>query len=214
MRAVDLHVRLPYPQSETESSAMLTQALKLGLTGLGVESQEPIPAQLVPKTLGLFSRTTLSPRSAARLRQRVEGITNRNDLVVVHARTKPIALAAAEIPDVGMVLFHDVEDFAGVDSQMARALSTQKKPVEICLHGLLMMKGPGRSRLMRAMGYAMEYFLRAKTTLILTTGAQTIWQLRAPRDLAALAHLANIPESQAIQAAIESPLKLVTGRIP
>ncbi|MDO8056969.1 MAG: RNase P subunit p30 family protein, partial [Candidatus Hermodarchaeota archaeon] len=84
--------------------------------------------------------------------------------------------------------------------------------VELCLHGLLTLKGPRRSRLMRAMGYAMECLLRAKTPLILTTGAQTPWQLRAPRDLAALAYLANLPEMQALKAIQEDPVKLVTRR--
>ena len=212
MRAVDLHIRLPYPKNETDSSAMLTQALKLGLTGLGIESQAPIPPQMVPKSLQLFSRTTLSPRSAARLRQRVERLRNPTDLVVVQGRTKPIALAAAEIPAIDMILLHDVEDFSCMDSQMARVLATQKKPVELCLHGFLTQRGQGRSRLMRAMGYAIECLLRAKTPLILTTGAHTPWQLRAPRDLVALAYLAHLPETQALKAVQEGPLKLITGR--
>ena len=212
MRAIDLHIRLPYPQNETDSSAILTQASKLGLTGLGIESKAPLPLQIIPKSLQLFSRTTLSPRSAARLRQRIEGLRTPTDIVVVHGRTKPIALAAAEIPTVDMILLHDVEDFNGVDSQMARVLATYNKPAELCLHGLLTLKGPGRSRLMRAMGYALEYLLRAKTPLVLTTGAQTPWQLRAPRDLAALAYLANLPETQALKAAQESPVKLAAER--
>jgi ribonuclease P/MRP protein subunit RPP1 len=212
MPAVDLHVCLPYPRKEADSSAILTQALKLGLTGLGIQSQAPIPEKIVPKNLQLFSRTTLSPRSAARLRHRVERVKDRTDLLVVHGRTKPIWLAAAEIPTVDLILLLDLDDFTNVDSQMARLSATLDKPVEICLHGLLTLKGPARSRLMRAMGYATEYLLRAKAPIVLTSGAQTLWQLRTPRDLAALAYLAHIPEVQANQAVLEFPNKLVGGR--
>ncbi|MFX0169818.1 MAG: RNase P subunit p30 family protein [Candidatus Hodarchaeota archaeon] len=214
MSPVDLHVRLSHPNNDAESSAILEQARRLGLTGLGIESPQPLPARLIPRNMELLYRITLNPHSAARLRHRVEKQKQQTDLVVVQGRTKPIALSAAKIPEVDMVLMKTVEDYTIVDSQVARAMTKHNKPVELCLHGLLALKGSARSRLMRVMAQAMESLLRAQSPLVLTSGAENLWQLRTPRDLGALAYLANIPEATANRAVLETSIEFFTRRKP
>jgi RNase P/RNase MRP subunit p30 len=210
MRTYDLDVRLALRGGDLDSKGLTELANELGFAGFAIDSNsQSITRELNDLTFEIYSRMTLTPRSAARLRSYVTKQQDKADLLVLHGRTKPIALAAAEIGAIDMVMLQNLDDFALVDSQIARALANQDKPIEVCLQGLLTHQGPARSRLMRVMNTAMEYLIRAECNLILTSGATDIWRLRAPRDLASLGYLASIPETIANNAIIQNPIRLI-----
>lgn len=210
MHTYDLHVRLNQLESNTDITKLFNLAQQLEYAGLALESSHPLPKKLLKGTIQILQRITISPQSAARLRARVEKHRMQTDLLVIQGRTKPIWLAAAEIPAVDMIMLRDLQDFTTIDSQVARTMTAKNKPVEICLHGLLSFTGPSRSRLMRVMNTAIEQLIRSKCPLILTSGATNLCYLRAPRDLAALSHLANVPETNANEAILQEPLHLVS----
>jgi RNase P/RNase MRP subunit p30 len=141
----------------------------------------------------------------------VKNQRNQADLLVIHGRTKPVWLSAAEIPEVDMIMLQEMDDFTVIDSQISRTLAKNDKPVEICLQRLLSNKGPTRSRLMRVMKSAMDHLIRAKCNLILTSGTTGYWALRAPRDLAALGFLASLPETEAKKAILQRPIELINN---
>ena len=218
MQFFDFHVHLTKPMITASLSKFCTIAQELGYSGLGVETSTHFPENLC-ENYRLFRRLTLSLPNAARLKFYAKKKRNKTDLLVIQGRTKPICLAAVAASDVDMVMFYDIEDFGVVDSLVARTLSNQEMLVEVCLGGLTQSYGPNRSRLMRFMAAAMEHFVRAKCTLIITSGATIPFELRAPRDLIALTFLANIPEDVAKQsmynnsgALAEMVQSRVTGR--
>ncbi|MFX1562906.1 MAG: RNase P subunit p30 family protein [Promethearchaeota archaeon] len=208
MRAYDLHI-----QEESRDIKALrklcTIARDLGFSGIAVETRNTLPIQSLDTQLSIFRRYTLSPRSAARLRIIVEKRRKHFDLFAVHGKTKPISLAAAIVPNVDLVMLRELSDFAAFDSQVARTLAKENKPVEVCLRGLIILSGADRSRLMRVMASAMANLIRAKCTLILTSGATKRYGIRSPRDLAALSYLANIPEHIASAGVYENTNNLV-----
>jgi RNase P/RNase MRP subunit p30 len=108
-----------------------------------------------------------------------------------------------------MLMLRDLSDFAAFDSQVGRALAKVNKPVEVCLGGLLQTSGSQRSRLMRSMAGATNAVVRTGCPLLLTSGASTSSGLRAPRDLAALAYLADIPEDLAELGVYDVPAALI-----
>lgn len=210
MRIYDLHVRLDASQERQKLQSICKVARLLGYTGIAVESPKNLPERSEEDDFFIIQRTTLSTRSAARLRIRAEKIRKRVDLLVIHGRTKPIWLTAANVAAIDMVLLQDLDDFGVVDAQTARAVAAKQKPVEICLRGLLTQNGPVRSRLMRAMASALKYLLRAKCQIVLTSGATDACGLRSPQDLAALAYLADIPEEVAKQGILNHPTILLS----
>jgi RNase P/RNase MRP subunit p30 len=209
MRTYDLDVRLTQRQSDSDLKQFHDLVRELEFAGFALESPRPLTQKFHDMDLDIFHRVTLTPRSAARLRGHVKNQRNRADLLVIHGRTKPVWLSAAEIPDVDMIMIRDMDDFTVIDSQISRKLAKHNKPVEICLQGLLAHKGPTRSRLMRVMKTAMDHLIRAEGNLILTSGATGYWGLRAPRDLAALGFLASIPETVATHAILQGPMELI-----
>lgn len=208
MRAYDLHVQEKSQDMNTLKD-LCTVAYNLGFSGLAVETRTALPIKPLDVQFSIFRRATLSPRSAARLRIIVEKRRKQVDLFAIHGRTKPISLAAAVVPSVDLVMLRDLSDFTAFDSQVARTLAKQEKPVEVCLRGLIILSGADRSRLMRAMASAMACLSRANCTLILASGATTRYGIRSPRDLAALGYLANIPEDMAIKGVYDNPNTLV-----
>lgn len=210
MELYDLHVRLKYPQEPKKLKIIINVAQALGYAGIAVDSLNNPSKKEHEAGFSLIRRKTMSLRNATRLRLRAEKIRRQTDLLVIHGRTKPIWLAAATVPAVDMVMLSNLDDFGVVDSQVARAMAAAQKPIEVCLHGLLIEKGPMRSRLMRAMRSALQFLVRARCQLVLTSGAPTACFLRSPRDLAALSYLANIPEDIAIAGVLHNPTNLVT----
>jgi RNase P/RNase MRP subunit p30 len=196
MQFFDFHVHQSKPTIDASLGRFCTVAQELGFSGLAVEAPTKLPENLC-ENFNVFQRLTLLLPNASRLRYHAKRNRNKSDLLVVQGRTKPISLAAAGVSDVDMVMFSNIEDFGVVDSLVARTLSNQEKPVEICLRGLTRSFGPNRSRLMRTMATAVEHLVRAKCIIIITSGAATPLELRGPRDLIALAFLANISEGVA-----------------
>ena len=211
MRTYDLHVRFQAKNTEMEIDHLLKQASTLGFAGLAIDSPQPISTENRPETLELFHRLTFTPRSASRLRFHVNNHLKQVDLLVIHGRTKPIWLAAAQIPNVHMIMLKEIEDFLVIDSQVARTVAKQDKIIEICLHKFLTHTGSLRSRLMRVMHTALNDIIRADCTLILTSGASNSLELRAPKDLEALSYLASIPEETAKKAMNQGPRDLVSS---
>jgi RNase P/RNase MRP subunit p30 len=209
MRTYDLDVRLTQRQSDSHIKQFLNLVRELEFAGFALESSRPLGQKFHDKDLDIIQRVTIAPRNATRLRSHVKNQRNQADLLVIHGRTKPVWLSAAEIPEVDMIMLQDIDDFTIIDSQISRTLTNNNKPVEICLQKLLYGKGPARSRLMRVMNIAMDHLLRAKCNLILTSGTTDYWGLRAPRDLAALGYLASIPETEAKNAILQKPIELI-----
>lgn len=183
---------------EPSLSRFCAIAKELGYSGLAVETSTLIPEYLC-ENYHLYRRLTLSLPNASRLKFHAKERRKKTDLLVVQGHTKPICLAAAAASDVDMVMFRGIEDFGVIDSLVARTFSNQEMLAEVCLGGLIQSSGPNRSRLMRSMATAVEHLVRANCTLIITSGATAPLELRAPRDLVALAFLANIPEDVAKQ---------------
>jgi RNase P/RNase MRP subunit p30 len=195
MSAYDFHIRLPSQTENAEFQLLQNVAATLGFAGLAIEVSKALTDDSVNDELRIFRRVTLAPRSATRLRTDVKKKAKDADLLVIHGRSKPIWLAAASISAVHLVMVKEIDDFMGIDSQAARAMANQAKPVEICLHNLLVLKGAVRSRLMRVMNSAIDHLVRANCPLILTSGARGPCELRSPQDLEALSYLASVPEN-------------------
>ena len=210
MRTFDLHVRFNPRDNDKKLESLVAMAQDLTFGGLALDSSTPLPQDLIDRPLKLIHRQTLTPRSAARLKQYIGKNRRQTEILVIHSRTKPIWLATAEVPLVDMIMIRDMEDFTVIDSQIARTMAAHMKPIEVCLNGLLTFHGPPRSKLIRAMTSAMNHLVRAKCSLILTSGATNQWELRAPRDLAALGYLINIPENLAKTAIFNNPLDLLS----
>jgi ribonuclease P/MRP protein subunit RPP1 len=209
MRAYDLHVRAANSSTDPTLQALCSTARELGFTGLAVETSASLTAKPANSDFPLYRRTTLSLPNAARLRMLAEQWRTRTDILVVHCRSKPLGLTAAAAPAVDMLMLRDLTDFPAFDSQVGRALARANKPVEVCLGGLLQSSGSQRSRLMRSMASATGAIVRAGCPLVLTSGASTSSGLRAPRDLAALAYLADIPEDLAELGVYDVPAGLI-----
>lgn len=209
MRAYDLHIRAANSSNDQTFHALCVSARELGFAGLAVETSAPLTTTPADSGFRLYRRATLSLPNAARLRMLTEQLRTRTDILVVHCRSKPLGLTAAAAPAVDMLMLRDQSDFTAFDSQVGRALAKANKPVEVCLSGLLQSSGSGRSRLMRSMAGATSAMVRAGCSLVLTSGANTQSGLRAPRDLAALAYLADIPEDLAELGVYDVPAALV-----
>lgn len=210
MRTFDLNIRLPTQKQDAYLKQLYQLEYELGFAGIALDSFQPSLEIPTDTKVRIIPRITLNPRSAARLRQHATHLRKQTELLVLRGRTKPLCLAATEIPAIDMVMLTDIEDFMVIDSQIARALAINSKPVEICLHELLSLTGSLRSRLMRAMGLAIMLLTRANCSLVLTSGASNLWEVRAPSDLVALSYLAGLPEDLAKLAMFHEPLAVLS----
>jgi len=128
MRTYDLDVRLTQRQSDSDVKHFLDLVRELEFAGFALESSRPLGQRFHEKDLNIIQRVTLTPRSATRLRSLVKNQRNQAALLVIHGRTKPVWLSAAEIPEVDMIMLQDLDDFTIIDSQISRALKDQPVP--------------------------------------------------------------------------------------
>ena len=210
MDAYDLNVCIAKSRGVETLERVCKLAMEIGYTGIAVETSLPIPEGVEKQGFLLLRRVTLSLPNAAGLRSVAARQRRRVDLLAVHGRTKPICMSAAQTSTVDILMLRDLNDFGIFNSRIAHTLAKHDKPVEICLGKLLLFDGSRRSKMMRSMTQAVEYALHAKCPLIITSGATTPYGLRSPRDLAALALLAGVPEDLAMRGVHETPTSLIS----
>jgi ribonuclease P/MRP protein subunit RPP1 len=145
-----------------------------------------------------------NPRS---LHSRVAFARNRSPFVVVHGGSEEMNKAACENPDVD-VLVHPEEGRKVLSIAAAKAAQMNQVAIGFDLSPLIRLRGNARSRWLQIVQRNITLARKFDLAMILTTCAISRLDLRAPRDLQALAEMAGL-ESFEVEEALKFPGQLL-----
>ncbi|NVM27372.1 MAG: hypothetical protein HWN65_00910 [Candidatus Helarchaeota archaeon] len=217
MKFYDLGVSSSLSTGEDAIETMLDLAIELGYSGMGFADFEENAPKIIKQLrkqyqdkCGIYTRATIVPRSVNNMKEKVKKLRNRVDFIAVKSGSdeKNIYINAILDKRVDIISLSDPKEFGSLDYSHFKMARENVTVIEISTQNLI-REGIQKSRLMRIMSKCCVQLVRSKAPFILTSGAKSKWELRAPGELAALARLVKIPEKNAFAAMSLHPEKLV-----
>jgi len=197
---------------------MLEMAIKLGFSGIAFADFDKVSPKSIKnlrkKYRGkckIFIKATIIPENTSLMKERIKKLRNIVDFIAIRTKTKEKNIYLNAIIDkrVDMITLSDLNEFAALGFAHFRMARENSTYIEVSIRNLL-DDSIQKSKAMRIMNKACYQLIRAKTPFIISSGARSKWELRAPSELIALSGLIGIPEQLAQRALSEYPGKLIT----
>ncbi|MHC1586382.1 MAG: RNase P subunit p30 family protein [Candidatus Hecatellaceae archaeon] len=210
-RFIDLQVRLPKALGEAEELARHLRKLGFKAVALTVlsprEAEDFSEVEKVFERFGLDAalRLNLTPQNPRRLLEELRRLRGRFEIIGVWCEEKQVARQAAKDHRVDCLLFppRQLKLFDEAEAELAsHSEAALELPLSVLL-GLPLERWPAYlAEASRAVKTALDY----EIPVVCSSGALNLYELRAPRDLAALAEtLYGLPKGQGLKAVSTHP---------
>jgi ribonuclease P/MRP protein subunit RPP1 len=201
------------PEGSDSASRLALVARRLGYSGIiicnhtGYEKVfQPEAVQEVSGIKVAIGVEVMAPNSRS-LRSRVAAARSKFPFVAVHGGSEEMNKAACENPEVD-VLVHPEEGKKILSIAAAKAAQINQVAIGFDLSPLIRLRGAARSRWLQIMQRNIILARKFDLSLTITTCARSRLDLRAPRDLQALAEIAGL-ESFEVEEALKFPGRLL-----
>jgi len=213
----DLHL-CANPKESEGLSKMASKAAKLGYTLMGVplspekcEEEYSKLRNLDNADRGDFaSRVDLKPKSQNELIRLLRKLRRKFEVVCVMCENKEVARQAAKDHRVDLLSFPSI-DFRRnyFDRAEAELASNSSAALEFDIKPLLALRGPSRVRLLSGLKREVAVAREFRVPIVVSSGANEECLLRKPREMAVLAELTGLSETQALDAVSTNPQAIV-----
>lgn len=218
-RFVDLHVKSSLSSGKSSPSQIARMASHLGFKAIGLADFNLQNIDLLPDIRKIFesygvdlvARADLYEQSPKLLKSALRKLRRRVEVIAVYCRNINVARLAARDRRVDLLIFSAKswrENFFD-KSEAALALSGESA-LEVNLIDLIRARSSSeRIQAIRILSENVRMAKRYDLPVIFSSGATSIYEMRAPRELAALATLLGLTEYEARESLSKIPLELV-----
>ncbi|MEM2935550.1 MAG: RNase P subunit p30 family protein [Candidatus Bathyarchaeia archaeon] len=212
----DLHL-CPSLRNMNSLKGMINTAYGLGYHFLGVS----LPAKVsegeirelreICSTTGadLVTRVDLAPKTSRDLLNQLRHLRRRFEVVAVTCLSKAVARQAAKDRRVDLLSFPADPHKSFFDTAEGELASKALAALEINMASILSLQGFPRVRLLSRLRWEVETAKKFKVPLVISSGADNEYLLRAPHDFATLANLFDLPLSSALNSLSNVPRSIV-----
>lgn len=216
MAFYDLHVHSTLSIGESSPEEILDFAKKLGLNGVGIvryyNGREPqkIEAKTGSENIDVVNAVMLKPKSPGELNTLAEKARKKAEVLMVHGGDYDINRAACENPLIDVLCHPELgRKDSGLDHICAKAAAENKVAMEINFREILESYKKQRVHVIAAMKKNAMLCENYNASVVATSGAVTKWNMRAPRDLAAVANILGLKLGKAIESVSTVPETIV-----
>jgi RNase P/RNase MRP subunit p30 len=210
---VDLHIR-PNLESINELEGMIKTASYLGFSALGIaipldKCNEIGSIKKICLSYGIdfVSRLDIVPRDRSSLSRDLEKFRSSFEIIGVNY----VPSIVENDKRIDMIFFSGTIPPRAFFSKEARAAAESLISFEINLGNFIKLDGLNRAEYLSRLGIAVYFARKARMKIVVSSGAETKYLLRSPRDLAFLATSFNLEFKQAVKSVSDIPLGLING---
>ena len=213
----DLHLRIN-PKDQKTTQKLISKAARLGYSYISVPfNSAPQQAEVaILKTLcsqaGLdfVLRADFKPQSQEDLMRFLRKFRRQFEIICVFCDNKEIARQAAKDRRVDLLNFPSLDYHKRFfDRAEAELASCSLAALEVDAKSILALEGPPRVRLLSSLRREVALALEFQVPVVISSGVGDENLLRMPRDLASLAYLFGLNESEALDAVSTNPAEIV-----
>lgn len=201
-RFIDLQI-LPGPGKTAE---MLSHANHLGYSAVGCGGDPPSDA-----SIDVISRLDVAPRSQQDLQRMLKGNRRKHEVISVLCLSKGVARRAAKNPRVDLLRFPRCPSRRTVwlDRQQASLAGEGGCQFEVVASDLLTQDPEKLGYVIKQLEKEVLNARRYDVPVVLSSGADSVNGMRAPRSLAALMSLIGLGEEESLDLVSVNPWALV-----
>jgi len=149
----------------------------------------------------------LRPRSDEEFRSMIRKVRNKVEVVIVESDEYDLIRLACSDTRVDLLSLVYPRGAESFDHICARLASENNVAVEINFS--FMLNSKNRVRTFRALRKVIMLCEKYRAPVVIVSGAQNEWELRAPRDLAAIASVLGMDVARAIESVSDVPLNII-----
>jgi ribonuclease P/MRP protein subunit RPP1 len=212
----DLHLRVN-PTSQQATQQIINKAKELGYRKLSIPltvQQQDQAAKLketcTQASIDFVWRSDFKPRNQEDLTRFLRKNRRKIEIICIVCDNKEIARQAAKDRRVDLLNFPNLDYHKRFfDRAEAELASNALTALEIDVKPLLVLEGPPRVRLLSSLRREVAVAREFHVPVVLSSGVSEQSLMRAPRDLASLAYLFGLNETEALDAVSTNPNAIV-----
>ncbi|MDD2666220.1 MAG: RNase P subunit p30 family protein [Methanocellales archaeon] len=197
----DLNV---HSSPEDPPERLVSVAKRYGYTAIAITNHSNLGGEVTGE--GVISGIEIVADTISGLRKQIEIYRPKVDVLLVHGGDPKINRAAVENSEVD-ILAHPSHHFNHILAEFA---AENEVAIEFNLDEILYTRGIPRVRALSAFQRNLKLARKFDVSMTLSSGARSQYDLRAPRELIALAGLFGMSESEAVWALSQTPWNIIT----
>jgi len=207
----DLNVHA-YPETDARVEELLRVANRYGYTGIAITNHNEMVQEEL-KSPFIFTGLEIQANSVLELKRKVTHFWGKVTLLAVHGGTDKLNRAAVEDARVD-ILAHPCGEKGegGLNHVSARYAAAHGVAIDFNVGALIRTRRGERARILNKMHEHLKLVRKYKAPMILTSNAHSIYDLRAPREMIALATLFGMTKDEATSALSEIPRGILDKR--
>jgi len=210
-RFADLHVMIP----PADLAASATWIRDLGINVLGIASHRGYGSEDLTRALAALKaegvdavlRLDIDPTRRARLLRRTAALRDEFQLLAgaVMSTQELRSLLRSKVD----ILFADPPYSRFLSLRSFRSIAESGKPFEVDFRPLITAKGRQRAHALQEFCREVRLAAEAGVTLVLSSGALDIWEMRPPREMANLLALPELDQGAITETVSSNPLRVL-----
>ncbi len=193
-----------FPEGSDSPSRLGLAAKRLGYDGIIICNLDPgkvfrPDASKKIKGISISFGALVAANAPKSMTSRVEGLRPKYPFIAVYGSSKEIVHAACENPNVD-VLLHPKDGKSILEISSAREALLNHVAIGIDLSPLIRQRGNSRSKWLDTLRRNLDLIRKFDINVMITAGCRSHLDLRAPRDLLALAEIAGFEPDEAKRA--------------
>jgi len=216
MEFYDLNIRL---EDMAELEQVIETAKKLGFSHIGIIEKyanldrfKKIQEAAKKSNLGIIPGIEVEADGVKELKRAIIKATRYTNFIVVSGGEYKINRAASEDPRVSIISHPEYKrSDSGVDHVIAKFAAENGVAIEINFHGILSTFRKIRSFVLSHMKLNVELARKYGTRVVINSGARSRWDMRDPRELAAIGQVLGMSLEDSMNSVSSVPRLVVGG---
>lgn len=193
----------PIPEDPDSIPEMAQQAKKYGYSGMALVNTLENDTENIQPGFSIYHAAGISCKPA-KLRNEIQKHSKKTDIIIVMGGDELLNRAAVETPGLDIIL--QPEEFNHVHARFAHDNSIT---IGFDVGSLIRNRGDARIKELTTMRRNLMYVRKYDLQAILTANATTFYDLRAPREMAAIAGLFGMTQKEASDAMSTTPIEIL-----
>ncbi len=198
-RFYDLIVHLP----AEEINRFSILAKRYGYSGIAIVNSKENSVFHKPSGLSIYCSVEISIKPS-RLRDEIKKQRTSQNILIVRGGEEELSRHAVETEGLDILL--QPEKFNNV---LAATAANNSMTLGFDIGSIIRLRGEPRSRELRIMRTNLKHARKYNLQMILTSDAHSLYDLRSPREMAALAGLFGMTAKESADAMSKSPMEII-----
>ncbi len=197
-----------HPEGSGSIARMAFEAQRFGYSGIAVINTQVPDKETIPPDFSIYSGIEISCKPS-RLREEIKKHKNSSDILIVSGGDEEFNRAAVETEGLDILL-----QPAQFNNVMAKAASDNSVAIGFNMGSIIRLRGDARVQELIKMRKNLKHARKYDVSMILTGNAHSIYDLRSPREMAALSGLFGMTPKEAVDAMSVAPLGILKRKSP